>query len=115
MKQEFLDFVDALMKAAPEVAEQLMTENVKMYMEALSSNINDKPILTDNGKIILAFLQENGDQSWTAKSLSNQLGLSSRGISGAMRKLCNDGFVEKIGKDPTVYVLSNKGKEISIN
>ena len=94
MKQEFLDFVDALMKAAPEVAEQLMTENVKMYMEALSSNINDKPILTDNGKIILAFLQENGDQSWTAKGLSNQLGL---------------------GKDPTVYVLSNKGKEISIN
>ena len=112
MKQEFLDFVDALMKAAPDVVEQLMTENIKMYMEALSSNSNDKPVVTDNGKILLSFMQENGDQSWTAKNLSEQLGISSRGISGTMRKLANDGFVEKIGKDPTVYVLSQKGKDI---
>jgi DNA-binding PadR family transcriptional regulator len=40
--------------------------------------------------------------------------MSSRTISGAMRKLVNDGFVEKIGKDPVIYTLTEKGKNYII-
>ena len=32
-----------------------------------------------------------------------------------MRKLVTDGFVEKIGQDPVMYSLTEKGKNIEIN
>jgi DNA-binding PadR family transcriptional regulator len=31
-----------------------------------------------------------------------------------MRKLANDGFVEKLGKDPVIYTLTEKGKNYNI-
>ena len=36
MKQEFIDFLNALIAAAPDVAEEKMTENVKAYIDALT-------------------------------------------------------------------------------
>ena len=57
MKQEFIDFVNALMEAAPDVVAERMTENVKLYLEALIGNTENKPELTDNGKVILAYFQ----------------------------------------------------------
>ena len=54
--------------------------------------------MTENGKLILKYLQNNQDvRLWKAKDLAEQIGISSRGTSGAMRKLVNDGFCEKIG------------------
>ena len=32
-----------------------------------------------------------------------------------MRKLVSDGFVEKAGKDPIIYSLTEKGKEYEID
>lgn len=117
MKQEFLNFVKALMEAAPDAAEKLMTKNVESYMEILSTTEVDKPTFTDNGKIIINFLQQELDNNltWTAKKIGEELGISSRTVSGAMRKLCSDGFVDKLSKDPSVYCLSEKGKEIKID
>ena len=51
---------------------------------------------------------------WKAKELADALMISSRSASGSCRKLVTDGFVEKIGKDPVIYTLSSKGKEIII-
>ena len=39
MKQEFINFVNTLIEAAPEVAEQHMTENVKAYLELMCQKI----------------------------------------------------------------------------
>jgi predicted transcriptional regulator len=116
MKQEFIDFLNALMEAAPEVAEQHMTEGVKAYLSILKDNeIIDKPILTDNGKIILKYLQENQNVvTWKAKDVADGLGISSRGVSGTFRKLVTHGFVEKLGKDPAIYTLTEKGKNFVI-
>ena len=58
MKQEFIEFLNALMEAAPEVAKEKMTSNVEAYIKALQDNKNEKPILTDNGKQILDYLQK---------------------------------------------------------
>ena len=41
--------------------------------------------------------------------------MSSRTVSGAMRKLVTDGFVEKIGQDPVMYTLTEQGKNIELN
>jgi predicted transcriptional regulator len=51
---------------------------------------------------------------WKSKDIAEQLGLASRSVSGTMRKLVNDGFCDKIGKDPIVYTLTEKGKNFVI-
>lgn len=112
MKQEFIDFLNALIAAAPDVAEKLMTDNIRQYMEALTDNTKEKPELTDNGKLVLAYMKDHLDvTTWKAKDIAEGLFLSSRTVSGAMRKLVIDGFTEKLGKDPVIYTLTEKGKK----
>ena len=114
MKQEFLDFVNALIAAAPEVANELMTENVKAYLDALKDKKNEKPEVTDNGKLILKYLQDAPAGIYKAKDIADGLFVSSRNVSGAMRKLSADGFVEKVGQDPVIYSLTEQGKNIEL-
>lgn len=115
MKKEFLDFVNELMKANPDLTNQLMTDDIKAYLDILSEVKDEKPALTENGKVILKHLQEHSDiRLWKAKDVSEQLGISSRGASGALRKLVNDGFCEKLGQDPVIYSLTEKGKTFEI-
>lgn len=74
----------------------------------------DKPILTDNGKTVLKYMQENME-SGSSKMVADGLGVSSRSTSGTMRKLAADGFLEKMGENPVIYIITNKGKEINID
>lgn len=115
MKQEFIDFLDALMEASPEITKQYMTSNVEAYINILKENDSEKPILTDNGKVILRYLQENQQvATWKAKDIATGLEITSRGTSASLRKLVTDGFVEKLGKDPAIYTLTEKGKKFII-
>lgn len=115
MKQEFLNFVKQLMEANPELTDKLMTENIKAYLDILKEVKDEKPVLTENGKLILKYLQDHQDiHLWKAKDIAEQMGISSRGASGTMRKLVNDGFCEKIGQDPVIYSLTEKGKNYEI-
>ena len=116
MKQEFLNFLDELMKSSPHVVDNLMTDTIAAYIEMLrEEKKNEKPELTENGKLILKFLQEHPEtRIWKAKDIAEQIGISSRGASGAMRKLVNDGFCEKLGQDPVIYSLTEKGKNYNI-
>lgn len=36
--------------------------------------------------------------------------MPSRSVSGSMKKLITEGFVEKIGSDPVAYAITEKGK-----
>ena len=38
--------------------------------------------------------------------------MTSRTVSGAMRKLVTDGYVEKIGTSPVVYSVTQAGREV---
>jgi DNA-binding MarR family transcriptional regulator len=110
MKQEFIDFLNALIAAAPDVAEEKMTENVKAYIDALTDKKAEKPALTDNGKMVLKWLQDAEPGIYKAKDIAEGLFVSSRNVSGAMRKLVSDQFVEKVGDQPALYTLTEKGK-----
>jgi DNA-binding HxlR family transcriptional regulator len=35
-------------------------------------------------------------------------------VSGAIRKLVTDGYVEKVGQDPVIYTLTELGKSVEI-
>ena len=115
MKQEFIDFLNALMAAAPEVANEKMTDNVKAYIDTLISSKNDKPEITDSGKIILDYMQKSDLPMFKAKDIADGLYISSRAVSGSLRKLLTDGFCEKVGTDPVVYTLTEKGKNYKID
>ena len=115
-KQEFIKFVEEIMDAA-NVSEADMPENVKLYWNVLlaSSLEVDKPLFTDNGKLIMKFLQDHQETPmWKASDVAEGLFISSRAVSGAMRKLVTDGFVEKVGQDPVIYSITEKGKNIDI-
>ena len=113
MKKEFYDFVQALIAAAPDTADTLMTENIKNYIESLLISDPDKPEITDNGKVILDYMQKNPTPQ-KSRDIAEGLFTSSRTVSGAMRKLVNDGFVIKSGENPIVYSLTEKGKNYII-
>ena len=113
MKQKFIDFIQQLMDANPQLTNELMTEEIKEY---LTSFINQevKPEITENGKLILGYLQKSSSTILKAKDIAEGLYINSRGVPGAMRKLANDGFVEKIGQNPALYTLTEKGKNYNI-
>ena len=115
MKQEFIDFLNDLMAAAPDAVETHMTDNVKAYIDTLISSKNDKPEITDSGKIILDYMQKSDLPMFKAKDIADGLYISSRAVSGSLRKLVTDGFCEKVGTDPVVYTLTEKGKNYKID
>ena len=41
--------------------------------------------------------------------------ISSRSVAGSMRKLVNDGYVDKLSGEPAIYSLTNKGKEVKLD
>ena len=73
--------------------------------------------MTENGKKLLSWMQENVDTMtnlFTSKEAAEALFTSGRSIAGSMRKLVNDGYVEKTGKDPVRYSLTEAGKNYQI-
>lgn len=114
-KEEFVKYVEALIDATSEFPVE-MSEDARIYWEAFKGKVEeDKPLFTDNGKLILKHLQDNQDvPMWKAKDIAEGLFISSRAVSGAMRKLVSDGFVEKVGQDPVIYTLTENGKTIEI-
>lgn len=111
-KQEFINFIDELMKAAPQVQP---SEDVLSYLEAFKGKESAKSEFTENGRLILKYLQDNPKQiMWKAKDIGEGLFISSRAVSGAMRKLVSDGYVEKVGQDPVIYTITDKGKTVNL-
>jgi hypothetical protein len=114
-KSEFINYVKALISGQEEPIEP--SEDAKSYWEALcGGNTDDKPIFTDNGKLIMKYLQELPTDApmMKAKEIAEGMFVSSRAVSGAMRKLVTDGFVEKVGQDPVMYALTDAGRNIKI-
>ena len=77
----------------------------------------DKPQFTDNGKLILKAMIENNEERanmFSAKQIAEYAFITSRQVSGAIRKLVTDGYCEKVGQDPIIYSLTNLGKQIDV-
>lgn len=90
------------------------------YFEAFKSTQDkkaDKPQFTDNGKLILKAMIENQEDRanmFSAKQIAEFAFISSRQVSGSIRKLVTDGYCEKAGADPIIYSLTDAGKSVSI-
>ena len=90
--QEAIDFFEDYKKAKSE-SSQPFTEKGIVVMEALSK-VDD----------------------WiTATALGEMIGKNGRSVSGTMKKLIEDGYVEKKEGKPASYRITEFGKEIEWN
>lgn len=106
LKQDFISYVESNFSTNP------MPENLTEYWDKFKggSSGGDKPQFTENGRKILTFLQEHQDtKTWKSKDIAEGMFIASRTVSGAIRKLVSDGYVEKVGQDPTIYCITQKG------
>lgn len=96
-----------------------LSEDAQTYFEVLKSNDNkEKPAFTENGKLVLDFMQKNKDSFnnlFKAKEIGEGMGITSRTASGAMRKLVSDGYVERLGENPVIYGLTEKGTSAALD
>lgn len=114
-KEKFIELVETGFKAISIDINDPDTADAMAYWEAFKGKKEiEKPEFTDNGKLILKYLQNHATDipMAKAKDIGEGLFVSSRVVSGAIRKLVTDGYVEKIGQDPTVYAITEKGKEV---
>lgn len=86
---------------------------VSFWEEFKNGKVKNSGAMTENGAKILAWMQKNIDSMnniFTSKEAAEALFTSGRSVAGSMRKLVNDGYVDKVGKDPVQYSLTDAGK-----
>lgn len=90
----------------------------KEFFEDFKNNkIKNSGAMTENGIKLLSWMQENIEKMsniFTSKEAAEALFTSGRSIAGSMRKLIADGYVEKTGKDPVKYSLTEAGKSYQL-
>lgn len=111
-KEAFIQMVEDLLNA---VDINDMPEEAIKYFEELKNQKPqpEKTELTENGTKILKYMQSNYEKYnnvFKAKEIAEGLNTTSRSVSGSMKKLITDGFVEKIGSEPVSYAIKDYGK-----
>lgn len=112
--ENFIKFFDDLVSKS----EVVLPDDVAEFREMLiasQDSLTDKPAFTEIGLTILEYLQTCNIKSIKAKEIADGIEVPSRKVSGAMRKLVTDGYVEKFGQNPVIYALTEKGKNLNIN
>ena len=114
--EQFLEFFDYLVvncRVPVEVPKDVQQVYDILKEQGASLEV-DKPLLTETGLQILEYLQSHDTKNQKAKDIATGMDVSSRKISGGIRKLVTDGFVDKFGKSPVIYSLTDKGRNFDI-
>lgn len=77
--------------------------------DELTKSPSKAQAMTKNGATVLKFLQTRPTDHMVSKDIGVEIDLSSRSVSGSLRKLVADGYVEKTGSNPTSYRITAKG------
>lgn len=120
-KKAFIKVIEELLDN-PLVTQDFEEQDEETYKKALeyfeelkaAPAVSQKTEITENGAKILAYMQANHQKYnnvFKAKEIGEGLFVSSRSVSGSMKKLITEGFVEKIGSDPVAYSITDKGKD----
>lgn len=112
--EEFLNFFDELVNKSQPLS---IPVNVQEFYDMLkASNVKvEKPAFTELGLSILEYLQKSDVKSLKAKDIAEGMNIPSKKVSGAMTKLVNDGYLEKLNSgSPIIYNLTEKGKNLNL-
>lgn len=112
--KQFLDYFDWLVENCRQPV--VMPDEVQdVYNMLQEQQAMEKPMFTESGLSILEYLQTCDAKSLKARDIADGMVISSRQVSGAIRKLVTDGFVDKYGQNPVIYSLTEKGRNFDIN
>ena len=109
-------FMQEIMAAIDDGTLQLSEDGMN-YFASLKTE-KPKTVITDNGKIVLKFLQEQNGEAVAAIKIGEAVGMTGRTVSGTMRKLISDGFVAKLGDKETgitYQATADKGMVFELN
>lgn len=115
-KEKFIEMVENFIKDM-DVDENCKYRDAIAYFEDFKVKTKEKTEITENGAKIINYMQENLDKFsnlFKSKEIGEGLFMSSRSVSGSIRKLVTDGYVEKMGSNPIVYALTDKGKDLTL-
>jgi len=96
---------------------EILSERAYAYWSKILKEQQEKPEFTDNGRKVFTYMKENYRKcynSFIAKTIGEDLNISSRTAAGAMKSLIVNGYVEKIGENPVIYSLTDKGLNTSL-
>nr|DAR67918.1 MAG TPA: TRANSCRIPTIONAL REGULATOR SLYA, TRANSCRIPTION FACTOR, GLOBAL REGULATOR.85A [Caudoviricetes sp.] len=122
-KEKFISFIQAEIFEKEDIYVENYGEDWEDIKNFWSQFLNDKKSpsnsgMTENGSKILKYMQSNENKYnnlFTSKEIGEGLFMSSRSVSGSMRKIIANGFVEKVGKDPVTYSLTDEGRNKQID
>ena len=112
-KEKFIAEISKLLEDVPD----FIANNEEAYEYWLlfkDGKSGESKGMTETGGKVLKFMQEQCElfnNIFSAQNIGEGLFMPPRSISGSMRKLISDGYVEKIGVKPTTYALTDAGKE----
>ena len=119
-KEAFIQEIEELLRAERD----LLSDAAVAYFEQLKATPEKEKVpFTENGARVLIWMQENYDRYnnvLKAKEIAegmfaiNGTPITSRTVSGAIRKLVTDGYVSKIAGTPVCYSLTDNGKVVTV-
>jgi predicted HTH transcriptional regulator len=115
-KEAFIEIVQTVIFDSGETfnfSDKELNDALEFFEELKNNKVKNSGAMTENGKKLLSWMQENVDTMsnvFTSKEAAEALFTSGRSIAGSMRKLVADKYVEKTGKDPVQYSLTEAGR-----
>ena len=110
-KENFITEIERLINNG-----MVLSAEAQEYFNSLKVSA-EKPLITEKGIEILQAMQNEMDihnNLFKASDIGEIIGKPAKAVSGSLRKLVTDGFVEKIGEKPIVYALTEKGKTFEV-
>lgn len=112
-KEKFIELVKVLMENVS--IDETEWGDALIYFKALQmSEDNAKPAITDKGKDIILFIQNNYvsfNNMFSSKQIADGMGVPTKSVSASMRGLVSGGYLEKISDKPVIYSITEKGKD----
>lgn len=121
-KDAFIQVVETIL-SKPEFINSFSQETWTNAVDFWKEFLNNKPKesgadVTENGIKILRWMSANKESLsnvFTSREVAEGLFTSGRSVSGAMRKLTSDGYVQKVGQNPVQYSLTEQGEQFVDN
>ena len=110
--------MNQLMKQAKKMQEDMEKTQEELQEKTFEATAGGNAVYVKvNGAKVLKWMQENEAtmaNTFTSKEIAEGLFTSGRSIAGSMRKLVADEYVDKTGKNPIQYSLTDKGKNVNV-
>lgn len=112
-REKFIEEITAILTAKSGDPSEILSDGALAYWEELVNGKASMGGMTETGEKVLNFMLENEktySNVFSAKGIGEGLFVSSRVVSGALRKLVTDGYVEKTGQNPVSYSLTDTAR-----